>query len=62
MNQKGKLEKHAQMFSQHFEKYLAQGISIDTVIYPADGEGAVLELKLAQEHKGKTRYMPPRKL
>lgn len=60
MNQKGKLEKYAQMFSQHFEKYLAKGISIDTVIYPADGEGAVFEFKLAQEHKGKTKYMPPR--
>ncbi|WP_299013278.1 hypothetical protein [uncultured Photobacterium sp.] len=43
MQKISKLKKYVELFNRHISRYLAQNISIKTVIYPVSTSGAVFE-------------------
>ena len=51
MKRKTRLKKYAELFKRNMGKFLAPGISIETVIYPVEKEGAVFEFLLTKDGK-----------
>lgn len=51
MKRTTRLKKYVELFRRNMEKFLAPGISIETVIYPVEKEGAVFEFLLNKEGK-----------
>lgn len=51
MNKKSKLRKYEALFRKKIGLFLAPGISIKTVIFPVENEGAVFEFLLNRENE-----------
>lgn len=56
-----RLKKYAELFKRNLAKFLSPGISISTVIYPVEQEGAVFEFLLNREGLGYEKVERPRK-
>ncbi|MGR5154862.1 hypothetical protein [Photobacterium swingsii] len=56
MRKQSKLNKYVELFKRNIAKYLAQNISIKTVIHPVSSSGAVFEFFLNQDDDEKVDY------
>lgn len=61
MNKETRLKKYSQLFKRNIAKFLTPGISIKTVIYPVDLDGAVFEFLLNRDGVVEEKLERPRK-
>lgn len=61
MRKTSKLKKYAELFKRNISKFLAPGISVSTVIYPVEQNGAVFEFMLLREGRSNEKVESLRK-
>jgi len=60
MKKKPRLKKYVELFKRNISSYLSPGVSIKTVIYPVDGQGAVFEFFFNKEGISSEEIKNPR--
>jgi hypothetical protein len=50
MKRTPRLKKYVELFNRHLSRYLAGGVSIKSVVYPVESDGAVFEFILNKEN------------